>query len=203
MENPFAVILSRINWVVFSTLTYRKLVSEPIAQRMLNGLVRQMMRAEGHGLDMVWLCRSEEGERFGRPHKHVLFADLPEVFVRRWCVLPFFKRRSAFQRCWESLGGGIARTRRCSVHDDALDYALKDLDGADYYELTKTGRSKGVTLSASLQKKVEYLLRKDALGGITRKKNGSRGTETKMTVRKLANDKADTSVEVGNSGPAW
>jgi len=78
MEKPIVYALGRMEWQMFLTLTFARIV--PQVQRRLYwfAFVRAVARVYNlHFNRLVWLLRSEHGEMTGRFHYHALFRGIP------------------------------------------------------------------------------------------------------------------------------
>jgi len=140
-------LLSSVRWDIFGTLTFRKLPSDARAARLgveWLGALREKFHYRAS--DFVWFLRVEHGERLGRVHLHCLICVKP-CHVR-YFIMPKGQVPSAC-RIWRH---GISTFRKIdSPQDPALVYTVKDLDGADDYELRKTSRCLNVIASDALQ----------------------------------------------------
>jgi len=134
-ESSEAVVLRRVEWQAFGTLTFARVaMSERNRVTVLFNFLREVCRFEGiHWKLLLWAARAELGERGGRFHYHVLIGGLDAVPTEANC--------SFWARIWfRGLKVGIAQLR---VWDgrDAVSYITKDgefsLLGANSYEMSK------------------------------------------------------------------
>ena len=146
MSASFSLALSRIDWTVFCSLTFRKEPSEAsaivAAEKLLKWAAHiQRMRFK----DMEFVIRIETGERTGRRHLHLLLR-VDRRFMGYFVVQA---GRSSIARKWWIKHYGIAQFRRIeSGCDSAVAYITKDMDaGADIYELAKAARSTHLIIS--------------------------------------------------------
>jgi hypothetical protein len=166
MNSPFALVLSRIEWNVFGTLTFRG-CPEPSEDRQLRiaddwlGRIAHMQRMTPD--DLVWCLRVERGEALGRLHLHCLLVTA-QRFLGHFCVASgqLSNASKLFRKCDGVCG--MTRFRRIEgVNDPALVYTVKDLDGGgDLYELGKTARASRLLFSHKAQRWMSQ--RRDAGG---------------------------------------
>jgi hypothetical protein len=83
MEIPEVHIMSRINWQIFGTLTFkREHVRE--SERLCMWYAEVRILAKWHHVyfpNLLWALRTEQGEATGRTHLHCLIGGLPETAV--------------------------------------------------------------------------------------------------------------------------
>jgi len=148
-HSPFNLLLSRIDWSVFATLTFRG--DEPSESR----LMRECQQWHGwaayvnheQARRIFWVARVERGERGGRLHLHSLVRLRPEIAFRY-----FVPGRGLLPVAAEMWRHGLSRFRLVDrVGDSALPYMLDDVDGGGVHEDTKTARGRQLILSESLQ----------------------------------------------------
>jgi|SRR5665213_65220 len=148
MNQPsHSLALSRVEWNLFATLTFRKERSENSAiiagERWLN-MVSQITSTPIR--ELKWAMRVEKGEQFGRVHLHLLLV-VPESLIGYFVVSD---GRASVSYKWVKKRYGISRYRRVvSEGDSVIAYMEKDSDaGADVYELAKTGRAQTLITSS-------------------------------------------------------
>lgn len=147
METPEAVILSRLPWQVFGSLTFKPRDEGMSTRRqrvMFFAFVRKIAEYSGmYFPDFQWVLRMERGEKFGREHLHCLLGDPLEPTSKT--------DRFAMMALWEKLGGGMTRLREYETRQSGVDYVCKCLggesSGANAYELNKFGSAGELTLS--------------------------------------------------------
>lgn len=132
-------VLSTWPWQAFVSLSWRRVPSEGVRERIFFGWIREIGKHTGqrkHPTWFLWARREELGERTQREHLHVLVGGLPSLFVRDFILQP----RSAVGFWWESLGGGNVRTSRVYSASEVVEYFSKDSTTAGHeYELGKFG----------------------------------------------------------------
>lgn len=154
MEIPEVHIMSRIDWQVFGTLTFK---SESLTcgrrQKMWFAELRALSRWQHvHFSKLLWVLRIEQGEVTGRTHFHCLIGGLPEAAVMGGIT---FRRADGSLDCgnrlthalegkWARLGLNPAdkqnRISRFSLYDARLNgasYIIKCLGAEDSGRLSK------------------------------------------------------------------
>lgn len=157
MEAPDVYNLTRINWQVFGTLTFR---SESLPNKVHQAMwfAHCRLTCASFGLyfpNALWCLRQERGEATGRRHFHYLFGGLPEKAVTESTCF-------AQMAQWERLGGGMARVRVFNHALNGVSYVTKCLSGvgADLYELNKFGWDKSeIRLSSGASAMLLRILR--------------------------------------------
>ena len=136
METPEAYLLSRIDWQLFGTLTFK---SERLPERVRCSLWFAWLRWLGRRLrvkfpGILWCLRQEAGEIGGRRHFHCLIAGLPRSVL---CPSLNFELMAA----WRKLGGGWARVAIYQHDREGVRYLVKGLatQAGQFYELGKFG----------------------------------------------------------------
>ena len=159
VQNPELFPLSLVDWQLFCTLTFRQeRLPERVRASIFFSLIRRTASNSGlHFKKVLWVCRQERGESFGRLHYHALIAGLPLQF-KNWVTC------NSTEKLWAKFGGGHARVTEYNPTLTGVDYILKEGDekarslaarwAGDYHELTKFGGSCDLTLSESLCRKV-------------------------------------------------
>lgn len=144
-----ALVVSRVKWTVFATLTVRETVSENRLKAMCLEWLKFAAHVSGLKKDgLLWLMRIERGELGHRLHLHLLIAipfnSLGYFVVPQGCV-------PIAHKMW---GHGMTRFRRIEQWcDPAVAYALKDTSGEDEYEIGhKTARAAHVVYSKGLHR---------------------------------------------------
>jgi len=142
----FNLVLSAVRWDVFGTLTYKDAptTQESVAVHVRAWLLDVRQRLRLHENDFYYFVRIESGELHGRLHAHVLLR-VPRAY-RGLFVVPKGCRSWAVGSWWR----GMTKFRPVEEGDSAVLYVEKDTNGADNYELTKTGRALHGEPSAAL-----------------------------------------------------
>lgn len=132
MEPPDFHVLARVPWRYFVTLTFKRETNIGAQNRMLFAWLREAARKFGvHFHRLLWVCRREQGEKFGRLHLHVLIGGVNVGSVTRKSCFDLMNR-------WEALGGGIARVTLYDTRLSAGEYLFKtERDGGRVYEESK------------------------------------------------------------------
>lgn len=154
-ESPDTHILSKVDWQFWVTLTFkREVMPEKVRQSLWFSLLRDLAgwwRVDFRRL--LWLRRSELGEKAGRFHYHALLAGLPDAAVSRPTCF-------AIKNDWERLGGGMSRVYVYAKDRNALAYMLPAefvlTPGGAQYEAEKFRGSAAVTCSEGVLKLIEY-----------------------------------------------
>lgn len=148
--SPFQFLTTAADWSVFATLTFRG--DEPSILRCRFHLHRwtdlcaHKMRTPSDKL--LCLGRMERGEVGGRLHLHVLLV-VPVSYLG-FFLLPV----NSWAHCAWGCGGTRFR-RVVRGQDGALEYAVKDTDGGNEYELAKTSGAADVVPSVGLLKRAK------------------------------------------------
>lgn len=149
--NPEIYALSRIEWQLFATLTFKSAkLADAVRRKMFFALMRKQAGHFGvHFKQTIWCLRTEAGEATGRLHLHALIAGFPQhALTTATCF--------SFMKIWEGLGGGMARVHLYSPLLDGVGYVLKGCEaewqraGGDFYETRKFGGHCDVMLSESV-----------------------------------------------------
>jgi hypothetical protein len=143
-----AFVVASVPWNVFSTLTFRVPSSESKALRELSRFTRwaAAVCSQKHE-KFIYLGRLENGEEFGRLHLHILMV-VPEQFMG-YFVIP----KGMVPKAHKAWGLGMTSWRRVhGMEDPALPYLVKELSGADYYEINKTAGAQHLVISRALFK---------------------------------------------------
>lgn len=146
MQPSFALALSRVDWTVFGSLTFR----EELGERHAIAAAEKLLKWQSHITRtkyrrLLYVIRLENGERTGRLHLHLLTV----VASRFMGYLVVAEGRSSQARQFWLRYFGMARFRAVeSGGDSAVAYMTKDMDaGADNYELAKTARTQHLIIS--------------------------------------------------------
>ena len=139
---PEMRFLERIRWQVFCTLTFRgRVPRHDRRERLLRdwlSSVASLSRVPHQGR-LLWVVRDEAGEKFGRPHFHVLIGGIPSLSLS-----PALLYRAKFQ--WKAVG--FSDFRMWLEGLGALEYIGED--SANCYEASKFCYATGLILSESL-----------------------------------------------------
>lgn len=138
---PELRFLERVQWQVFVTLTFRGRVPCPDRRARwlrawLSGVAR---RAQVPFCRLDWVVRDEAGEKFGRPHFHVLIGRIPSLLLSPALL---FRLKADWRRV------GFSDLRMWHEGLDALSYMSED--GGNCYEASKFCYATGLVLSESL-----------------------------------------------------
>jgi hypothetical protein len=159
VQNPELFPLSLVDWQLFCTFTFRQeRLPERVRRAIFYALLRRMAGNSGlHLRRVMWVCRQERGETFGRLHYHALIAGLPSHY-KNWITC------NSIQKLWVKFGGGHAKVSEYNPTLSGVDYILKEGDemarslatrwAGDHHEFTKFGGSCDLTLSESLLRHV-------------------------------------------------
>jgi len=152
METPDVYVLSRIDWQLWCTLTFKREVSNSVQASMFLAWTRKLSRYGGvKPENLLWVCRRELGEVGSRRHFHALVAGLPDwVPTQNVCW--------HFMQLWRDVGGGHPQIWLFQHDLAGVEYTLKNLerDGAEQYECRKFGAATTVTLSEGLVRKLAH-----------------------------------------------
>jgi len=161
MHPAFSMILSKVDWNVFCTLTVKRELSE---ERLKMAGIKWVQSMAHHCRvtfsEMPFVLRVERGEVGDRLHLHAL---LKVDSSRMGYFLTPGGTTSVAHRTW-----GIGITEFRSVHssnDPAISYVLKETRGNDEYELGKTSRASGLVLSNALARMARARLRRASIAG--------------------------------------
>ena len=139
MDTPELLVLSRIEWELFATLTFK---SERLPERVRLSLFFALLREFCAEFDLrfrylLWCLRQERGEVSGRRHFHLLLAGVRGTLVNQTTCFWLMDK-------WEKLGGGMARIHVFDSRLNAGSYILKRcgfsrnaVDLGDAYESAK------------------------------------------------------------------
>lgn len=141
--SPEHYVANKISWQFFATLTFSRMPSDAVKQKMLFAWLRwfsemgrkqQTKRAPGTRPErLLWMVREELGEVSGRFHYHALLAGLPQHLVN-------VKTAMASCAAWENQGGGMARNYIYQSDLDGADYVLKGLTQNDLQATNRYGQ---------------------------------------------------------------
>jgi hypothetical protein len=146
MSEPFSIALSRVDWSVFSTLTFRREVSVARAMDRAKSWLKWCAHVNGQRFeDFKFVVRVELGELGKRVHLHTLIA------VNRTCLKLWLMSGGKVPVAHRKWALGLSKHRLvASSADPVVSYMLKDLDvGGDAYELAKTARTPHLMLSCA------------------------------------------------------
>lgn len=176
MDKPDPFLLSRVQWDLFVSLSWRVEPSQDRARKYWFMLVRQIAEWSGlHFGDVLWLLRFELGETTGRGHYHALVGGLPHhVLYERLCkvieqawlhfrplVTAYYRENGKRKKEQVSKYCGLADVRIYDPVLNALDYSCpsgqegglysdSSVNGANRYEANKFGGAAWVEYSLSL-----------------------------------------------------
>jgi len=138
---PELRFLERIEWQVFVTLTFRGRVPRPCwRERLLRSWLSSVAKLAQVPFDRLdWVVRDEMGERFQRPHFHVLIGRIPSSKLS-----PALLYQAKF--AWKEVG--FSDFRMWLEGLGALEYVGED--GGNCYEANKFCYATGLILSESL-----------------------------------------------------
>jgi len=141
--SPDHYVANKISWQFFATLTFARVPTGAVREKMLFGWLRwisemsrsqQAKRATGTRPErLLWMVREELGEVTARFHYHVLLAGIPEYLVN-------VKTAMASCAAWENQGGGMARNYVYQPDLDGVDYVLKGLTQNDLQAVNRYGQ---------------------------------------------------------------
>ncbi|HEY1663074.1 MAG TPA: hypothetical protein VGI03_11705 [Verrucomicrobiae bacterium] len=146
MNPTFGLALSRVNWTVFASLTFRQEPTEKHAMLAAEKLLKWSAHIQRVPFrDSLHAIRIETGETNGRRHLHLLL--VAERRFMGYFVVPVGMASTAYK--WWKKHYGISRFRSVQAGtDSAVAYITKDMDaGADIYELAKTARHQHLIIS--------------------------------------------------------
>lgn len=141
--SPDHYVANKISWQFFATLTFSRVPTAAVREKMLFGWLRWFSemsrkqaakRSTGTGREkLLWMVREELGEVGGRFHYHALLAGIPEFLVNV---------RTAMASCaaWENQGGGMARNYIYQPDLDGVDYVFKGLTHNDLQATNRYGQ---------------------------------------------------------------
>jgi hypothetical protein len=120
MDTPELLVLSKIDWQLFATLTFK---SERLPERIRLSLFFALVREFCAEFDLkfrylLWCLRQERGEVGGRRHFHFLVAGVRGALVNPTTCFWLMDK-------WEKLGGGMARIHVFDSRLNAGSYILK------------------------------------------------------------------------------
>ena len=170
MQPSFALALSRVDWTVFASVTFRDEPSERRAMLAAAKLLKWCAWIEGAKFGSYQYCiRIETGERTGRRHLHLLIA-VERGNLGKFVVAPG-RASLAYKFCKQNFG--LSRWRAVlGGSDSAVAYMTKDMDaGADIYELAKTARTQGLIISHTAERCIRR-----RIGLLTTKRPGDKHT---------------------------
>jgi hypothetical protein len=150
LEQPETRVLTLIRWQLFATLTFKRAdIGDRVRYSTFMAWLREVSNVSRVSLNrLLWCCRKEAGESFGRLHFHCLIGGLPAEGVH---IGKCFQS----MRLWNRVGGGFSQVRVFDPNFDGLDYLFKGLGGADCYESAKFASGRPVlTLSESCRRVV-------------------------------------------------
>lgn len=145
---PEAHAAGLVDWQLFLTPSWAGQVPRPERrERLLRGYLHQVARrARVPFGNLVWFCREEVGEAFGRPHFHLLIAGLPG-----WCL--GFDFGVVVAQLWPH---GWLDARLWVRGLGAVNYSSEEeTDGANIYEGRKFRAGLPIILSESLSRVVD------------------------------------------------
>jgi hypothetical protein len=154
-QEPFSLVVSRVPWNVFATLTFRSEPSAVRAERELKKWLRWAAHISGVKYrNFLFLGRLEQGELSKRVHLHCCLC------VPARCLGYFVvgaRRISLAHKAWKL---GMTRFRQISgFGDSAVTYLLKDTSGADSYESIKTAAGRHLVMPLCLKHSVRGRLK--------------------------------------------
>jgi hypothetical protein len=138
MEAPELLVINKIAWQLFATLTFK---SERLPERVRLSLFFALLREFCAQFQLkfpylLWCLRQEPGETFGRRHFHFLLAGAREALVNQATCFWLMNK-------WEKLGGGMTRIYVFDPRLNAGSYILQRngfssaVDLGDAYESAK------------------------------------------------------------------
>lgn len=140
--------LSRINWEVFGTLTFKALKPVPLLYSYVWRLVRHVSDISGRPYrELLVAVRLERGEIGGRPHFHILLggSKAPNLQTLGFQCVDWWKK---------TLDGSRVEFRPYIPCGSAQEYLIKECGwtylGANGYEVGKFDQADDVTLSRSV-----------------------------------------------------
>ncbi len=140
-ECPELRVLAVVRWQLFASLTFKsERLSDRVRESMFLAFCREVENAARvQPQRLLWVCRWENGEQFGRLHIHALIGGLPSQRIHIGTCFQLM-------RIWERVGGGHPRVRvfdsDTESPDQALAYSVKSLGGDDFYESDKFNRAR-------------------------------------------------------------
>jgi len=156
---PFCLLLSTVRWNLFCTLTVRGgAPSHALLSRSADSWLRWVAHISGKRFGrLLFVLRYEHGELGKRLHLHALMC-LPENVLSYFVVPPPYV--CAAHRRW---GIGMTSFRLITDYaDPALAYCLKETNGADNYEIGKTGSANSAVVSSAAWRVAKRSLRATA-----------------------------------------
>lgn len=183
MEIPDVHLMSKIEWQIFGTLTFKKeRMPDHHRQKMWFAQMRTLAKWQHvHFSKLLWVLRTEQGEKTGRTHFHCLIGGLPKTALRDATLVKHQRGGHSWQNRtthalhskWARMGLNekdtnlrISRWSIYQAHLNGASYIVKCLDGmesrdlADKYEAGKfVWGNNELTLSDSVFKVVSAYLR--------------------------------------------
>ena len=144
LGTPDSWCLSRVEWDVFGTLTWREVPPRSIMEKCVAELVRRVAKKvyQTNHLNIYYAIRYEEGESTGRPHYHILFGSYKNGPTNKHTIAHQIKHiwenevkenKTSYDPCV-----GHADCRAYDSTKAGAEYICKPaLSARDFYELMK------------------------------------------------------------------
>lgn len=141
LASSTAYNLNKVEWQFFTTLTFERVPPLRVRKACVLEFVRRVAKfykLKNYQWDLKWVIRHETGEKFGRPHFHLLI-ELPEVPSNMTSAAYTLKHIWEVEVAKGKQCCGFADVRPWDRSRNGVEYLVKDTgwDGANAYELSK------------------------------------------------------------------